>query len=461
MRIVIDMQGAQTESRFRGIGRYTLSFTKALIRNRQDHDVILALNGCFTNTIELIRQEFKGLLPDENIKVWQVPFPVNESDERNLWRHAAAEIIRKAYLASLNPDVLHITSLFEGFSDNSVTGVGLDDYIKDTITTVSLYDLIPLLNMDQYLGSPDYKKYYMRKIELLKSADALLSISEFSRNEAISALGLDEASTINISTAADDSFRKEDLTDEEESNFRQNIGLTKSMILYTGGSDERKNLHSLVKVYARLPDWIRKDYQLVFAGKMSETHIGELNKIAAEAGLLNNELLFTGYISEIDLREAYNLAKLFVFPSKHEGFGLPVLEAIKCGTPVIASNVTSIPEIITHKEALFNPYSEDDIYEHLLMALEDDKYLLSLQRAQFESTQMITWDMVALNAIHSFESLTKNIVKTVESEDFVEKNKNNAIEEISKLTQSNRVYSDNDVVMCAYCIDLIRDSHED
>ena len=70
MRIVIDMQGAQTESRFRGIGRYTMSFTQALVRNRGEHEIILALNGLFPDTIEPIRAVFDGMLPQENIRVW-------------------------------------------------------------------------------------------------------------------------------------------------------------------------------------------------------------------------------------------------------------------------------------------------------------------------------------------------------------------------------------------------------
>ena len=78
MRIVIDMQGAQTESRFRGIGRYTLSFTQAIARNRGEHEVLLALSGLFPATIEPIRAAFEGLLPQENIRVWHAPGPVRE-----------------------------------------------------------------------------------------------------------------------------------------------------------------------------------------------------------------------------------------------------------------------------------------------------------------------------------------------------------------------------------------------
>ena len=86
MRIVLDMQGAQTESRYRGIGRYTMSIAQAIARNRGKHEVLLALNGLFPETIESIRAAFDGLLPQENIRVWYVPGPVRECVSENDWR---------------------------------------------------------------------------------------------------------------------------------------------------------------------------------------------------------------------------------------------------------------------------------------------------------------------------------------------------------------------------------------
>ena len=102
MRIVIDMQGAQTESRFRGIGRYTMSFAQGVVRNRGKHEVILALSGLFPDTIEPIRVAFEGLLPQENIRVWHAPGPVSEARQGNDVRREASELIREAFLASIS-----------------------------------------------------------------------------------------------------------------------------------------------------------------------------------------------------------------------------------------------------------------------------------------------------------------------------------------------------------------------
>ena len=144
MRIVIDMQGAQsTGSRNRGIGRYTLSLAQAIVRNRGNHEVFLALNGLFPDAIEPIRAAFDELLPQENIRVWQAPGPVHSVSNENNWRRHTAELVREAFLASLKPDIVVVSSLFEGLVDDAVTSVGT---LSNTVpTAVLLYDLIPLI----------------------------------------------------------------------------------------------------------------------------------------------------------------------------------------------------------------------------------------------------------------------------------------------------------------------------
>ena len=127
MRIVIDMQGAQTESRFRGIGRYTLAMAQAIVRNRGVHEIHLALSGLFPDTIDPIRTAFAGVLSQEHIHVWDAPGPVRECQLGNERRREVAEFIREAFLASLKPDVIYITSLFEGYVDDAITSVGLLD----------------------------------------------------------------------------------------------------------------------------------------------------------------------------------------------------------------------------------------------------------------------------------------------------------------------------------------------
>src|SRR5215470_12663840 len=224
MRIVIDMQGAQTESRFQGIGRYTMSFSQAIARRRGEHEIILALNGLFPDTIEPIRAAFDGLLPQENIRVWYAPGPVRECQPGNDLRREAAEYIREAFLASLSPDVIHISSLFEGYGDDAVTSIGRFD--DAALASVTLYDLIPLLNPDHYLKpNPLYAEYYQRKLENFKSAALHLAISEASREEGIAHLGLPANRVVNASTAMDAHFRPVRVDDTSAALLRRKFGL--------------------------------------------------------------------------------------------------------------------------------------------------------------------------------------------------------------------------------------------
>src|SRR5262245_62184099 len=120
MRIVIDMQGAQTESRFRGIGRYTMLFSQAVARLRGEHEIILALNGLFPDTIEPIRATFDGLLPQENIRVWDAPGPVDYMSAPK-WRRNIAKHTGEDFLAHLEPEVVLVSRLLEGLADKWIT----------------------------------------------------------------------------------------------------------------------------------------------------------------------------------------------------------------------------------------------------------------------------------------------------------------------------------------------------
>ncbi|MEZ0329485.1 MAG: glycosyltransferase [Dissulfuribacterales bacterium] len=402
MRIVIDMQGAQTESRFRGIGRYTMSFAKAVVRNRGGHEVILALSGLFPDTIEPIRAEFDGLLPQENIRVWHAPGPVRECQPGNDSRREVAELLREAFLASLKPDLIHICSLFEGYVDDAVTSIGRFD--TQTPVSVTLYDLIPLLNPDHYLKpNPRYEQYYLRKIGFLKRAALFLAISDYSRQEAVGALGIAEERAINISSAIDAHFQPQAIPEATARALQQKFGIQRPFVLCTGAADERKNLPRLIEAYAALPQGLRKCYQLVLAGKMPDGDIVRLRQLASKAGLKEGELLFTGYITDDELVQLYNLCALFVFPSWHEGFGLPALEAMACGAAVIGANTSSLPEVIGFDEALFDPFDVSAMAAKMAQVLENKSFCEELKRYGLEQAKRFSWDRSAKGAVSIWE----------------------------------------------------------
>lgn len=410
MRIVIDLQGAQSESRFRGIGRYSLSLTKAILRNKGDHQILVALNAMFPETIEPIRSALDGLIAQEDIRVWYAPGPVKGYVERNHNRIQIAELIREDFLAGLEPDVVLITSMFDGFGDDTVTSVGQLPARHKTVSI--LYDLIPLVQSDVYLKpNPVYEKFYRTKLDYLKRSDAWLTISESSLREAVEQLHLDRHNITNISGACDPVFTKVNISDEDQASLRDRFAISEHFILYSGGADSRKNLNRLLSVYGQLPKELSDRYQLVIAGKIPEPNIQTLRQHAKSCGISARQLVFTGGISDIDLRNLYNLCHLYVFPSLHEGFGLPVLEAMSCGAPVIASNTSSLPEVVGDSDALFNPESEQDILSKLTRALTDASFRQKLIENGTQNIEHYSWDACGNRAIQVLSRLNVQVTQ--------------------------------------------------
>ncbi|MCK7594460.1 glycosyltransferase family 4 protein [Pseudomarimonas salicorniae] len=404
MRIVLDMQGAQTESRYRGIGRYVMSFAKAVVRNRGRNEVVLALSGLFPETIQPIRDAFGGLLPNECIRVWYGPQPVCETQPGNESRRKTSELLREAFIESLEPDVVHVTSLFEGYCDDAVTSIGR--VAGRAKVSVTLYDLIPLLNPDHYLTpNPAYKKYYVRKVEHLRRADLYLAISRFSRDEGVQALGVADSKVVNVSTAVDADFTPRSLQPEERAALLSRFGVRDRFVLYSGGADERKNLPRLIEAYGALPSSLRRRCQLLFAGRMPEGNVAQLIDVARGAGLSPDELLFTGYVSNEELAQLYSCSDLYAFASWHEGFGLPVLEAMACGAAVIGSNTSSLPEVIGLEEALFDPHDVSSIANTLRRGLEDEAFRTRLRSHGAVQARKFSWDETARRSIEAWEAL--------------------------------------------------------
>jgi len=456
MRIVLDLQGAQSESRFRGIGRYSLSLARAIAHNRGKHEIILALNGLFPDTIDSIRAAFDGLLPQENIHVWHAPGPVRGCVSGNEWRRKVAELIREDFLASLRPDVVHVSSLFEGYVDDAVTSIGT--LAPQILTTVSLYDLIPLLNPETYLTpNPVYAHYYQNKIEDLKRANQYLAISESASGEGRDTLGVPVNSIINISTACDAVFQRIEISAHEKHHHLSRFGIAQPFILYSGGADTRKNLQRLILAYAHLPKILRNGHQLVLAGKMPDGDVRNLSQLAVSVGISKGSLLFTGYITDDELMRLYNLCTVFVLPSLHEGFGLPALEAMSCGAAVIGANTTSIPEVIGRQDALFNPNDESTICQKLAQVLGNADFRNELAAHGPKQARLFSWNKCAKRAIEAFEGLLENKTQAKSiswAAVTIDKNISylNLINAIADIPQPPAALPDTELMVAAACI---------
>lgn len=404
MKIVIDLQGAQSESRHRGIGRYSISLTKAILRHKGAHQIIVALNGMFPDTIEPIRNALDGLIAQEDIRVWFAPGPVKACVENNHGNSQIAELIREDFMIGLQPDVVLITSIFDGFGDDAVTSIGRLSVKHKTVAI--LYDLIPLVQSEIYLESnPAYEKFYKTKLEYLKRADAWLTISDSSLREAVEHLQLDQNKITNISGACDPVFVNTEISDSDLKSLQKRFEIAGKFVLYSGGADARKNLNRLISVYSQLPKELVKEYQLVIAGKIPEANIQALRLHAKSCGVPDGRLVFTGAISDTDLCHLYNLCHIYVFPSLHEGFGLPVLEAMSCGAPVIASNTSSLPEVVGDADALFDPTSEQDILSKLTRVLTDKTFREKLIDQGAQNVKHYSWDACGKRALQALNNI--------------------------------------------------------
>lgn len=417
MRIVIDIQGMQNLSASRGIGRYVTSLTQAILQNSKEDEIFLLLNGLFPQTINPVIKQFEGLLPKHHFVVFDA-YKGHALSEENAVKVAASELCREKLIADLNPDFLILTSLFEGAMDNSITSVGKFSHIP---TAVVLYDLIPHILKEKYLSFGPLKKWYYKKIDSLKKADLLLAISESAKQEAVEHLQINADKIINISSAVDHEIFKKP---KELMDLRKNFNISKEFLLYTSAYEQRKNFEGLMEAFSLLEPALREKLQLVLVCKLNDEKKNQLVSAAKRFHLRSDECILTDYIPDEELIYLYSSCTLFVFPSLHEGFGLPALEAMSCGAATIGSNTTSIPEVIGRKDALFDPYDAKSIAKKIEEVLSSKDFWHSLKEHAQNHAKKFTWKKsaeVTLKALHSrvisqkqVQNLKTNTVKLIE-----------------------------------------------
>jgi glycosyltransferase involved in cell wall biosynthesis len=402
MKIVIDLQGAQTESRDRGIGRYTTALTRAFVQlATPKHEVWIAANANLGN-VESIRGDFDDLVPQERIVSFAVPQRTSALDG-NSQLTRAGELLRENFLRDLNADIVWCSSLFEGVADSAVASVHC--LPTKTLQAITLYDLIPLSHKE-ILADPRIRAWYYRKLGYLQSADILLSISDYSQKDAASLLNIDPTRIVTISSAVDERFR---LLDHESRNagyqsVSKLFNLNRPFVLYIGGYDPRKNVESLIRAFAHLPRNIRGQYMLVLAGWVNPERESTLRSLIRQQGVRSEEVIWTHKVSDEQLVALYNLCDLFVFPSLQEGFGLPVLEAMACGAPVLAADATSLPEVVAREDMLFSPTDVAALARKMTAVLSDRALAEDYRRHGLERARFFSWQASARRALDVFES---------------------------------------------------------
>lgn len=220
-------------------------------------------------------------------------------------------------------------------------------------------------------------------------SDGLIAISEHTRQDAIELLGI-PAERIQVTLlAADERYRV--IHDREAiAAATARYGIDREFILYTGTLEPRKNVPALVRAFHQLRRETKLPHRLVLAGKkgwMYEQIFAEV----ADLGL-TDDVIFAGYVPDEDLPLLYNAASLFVYPSFYEGFGLPPLEAMACGCPVVTSNRSSLPEVVGDAGLMIDPDRVDDLAEAMTLVLNDGQLADSLRSAGIARAAGFSWE---------------------------------------------------------------------
>lgn len=401
MRILIDLQSCQNASHGRGIGRYALAMARALVRNGQPkHEFRILLNDRFPDRVEPVRQAFADLLPGQDVVVISASNEVASAVSENLWRTRAGELAFVEAMEAFDPDVFFTPSLFEGFWDNVVTGIEPGDYLR----AATVHDLIPLEDPEVYLGGDLNKRAYSLKIASMRRCDYLFSVSEYTKSQVVSRLGISDKKIITLTLGVEDAFCPGDVSGDRERELRKRYDLPGRFVINTSPYEARKNIPGLIAGFACVAPAVRKGVQLVIAGKMNPHDREDIFRRVGNEGLEAGDVVLPGYVPDADLIDLYRLCEVMVFPPFSEGFGLPPLEAMACGAAVIASNATSVPEVIGREDALFDPASPGEMGGLIQRVLEDKAFQADLRAFGLKQAATFSWDRSAQTMLHTFET---------------------------------------------------------
>ena len=176
--------------------------------------------------------------------------------------------------------------------------------------------------------------------------------------------------------------------------------------MYVGGFSPRKNITGLIEAYSKLPEKLINTFKLVITGKKGRSY--DIYKNRAEELKVSSNVIFTDYIPQEDMPLFYNAAEVLVYPSFYEGFGLPPIEAMACGTPVIASNVTSLPEVCFESALLINPFDIDLLSYNIERVLSNSLLKLTMVRKSLLRSNNFSWQKTAQGTINAYNSILGN-----------------------------------------------------
>ena len=387
MRIGIDASCWENK---RGFGRFTREIVHALDKSREPHEYILFLDGkggahirlsekvtvCTVATkqasIEAASSEGRRALGD----VWLMT--------REVMRHALDLFFFPA-VYSYYPIVNRIPIL------------------------VTIHDMIPEMHPQEVFPNSKLRRFWQLKQKLaIWQSSMIITVSQFSQKQIMEYCQLPREKVRVIPEGPGEAFHKE-IDSAKVDSVLQSLGLTKEdrFLLYVGGLSPHKNLRTLLDAYHELiSEENFRDIRLVLVGDyQSDSFFSDypVLKDMVEKEGLKDRVIFTGFITDPDLACVYAAATCLVFPSFLEGFGLPAVEAMACGTPVAASNIGSLPEVLGEAGCFFDPYSKESLLNSLRKILSSSKFRESLRTHGFDRAKHYRWENAATNLLSIFQ----------------------------------------------------------
>lgn len=381
MRIGIDARPLQISwHKVRGLGRYTQSLIKSFLEIDNENEYFLFVDKSLPSNLPFPMNKF-NLMPSKLINRFHRPKSVRK------------EILLPAEALFHNIDIFHFTTHLDA------------PFWHPCKTVATVHDLIPLVFPKEYIGYFTYaKRFHLKQQELaVRRADMVITISHTSKRDVIKYYGIKHKKIIVIHEGVDTIFHPmKDLSALER--LRSHYKINKPFILYVGGTDYRKNFERMLTAFSHYKRKSKNKIILVVVGQKNIKETRKLKKKTLKLGI-ENEVFWTGFVSNEDLVLFYNTAELLLFPTLYEGFGLPVLEAMACGTPVIASNIPSLSEVAGNAAILIDPYNIEEMAESIERVLKDAKLRNNLINRGFKQVQNFSWKKTAKETLNVYRML--------------------------------------------------------
>ncbi|NCP67544.1 glycosyltransferase family 4 protein [bacterium] len=357
---------------FTGIGRYNFELTKRLFKEKSFKDQSL---------------EWVIFLNEPQFSEFEFPAHVKKVCV-NAGHYSLAEQLNFAWLLYKEKcDLVH----FSHFNLPLLYWRKFVVTIHDT--TISFY---PGKKMNAWWRKLAYKLVIRHAV---KAALHIITVSEHTKKDVIKLFGTASEKISAIHIAPSPEFQI--ITDDEVTDVKQKFGL-ENFILYTGNWREHKNLVGLIEAFAALqkqPDFA--DLKLVITGK-NDPHYPEVIE-TIKTHNIESSVLLVGLVNIKDLIALFNAAQIYVCPSFYEGFGLPPLEAMACGTPVAVSDAASLPEVCGKAAEYFNPHSLDDMTQVLDKLLHNREKQAALKALGLEHINNFSWDQTANKTLEVYK----------------------------------------------------------